>query len=163
MKKIILKLAALGFALVCLLACAAGMLTACDKTPEEHDVLIEVINPQNGEVIAYPHHAKFSAPQASTPIEVRVKDRVTGEYVTDEDLQVSSLYDCTFIRIFCYSDWSDTTAQEAYSSKWWPSSESPYRIFRLTVTFNYPPLTEDVSEIDLWYGTTTIYIWCEYI
>ena len=34
-KKITLKLAALGVALVCLLACAAGVLVACNQEPQK--------------------------------------------------------------------------------------------------------------------------------
>lgn len=39
MKKITLKLAALGFALVCLLVCAAGVLVACNQEPQVRRVL----------------------------------------------------------------------------------------------------------------------------
>ena len=35
--KITLKLAVLGAALVCLLVCAAGVLTACDTTPNNDE------------------------------------------------------------------------------------------------------------------------------
>lgn len=161
--KFIFKLAALAVTLTCVLACAAGVLVACNKTSEEHDVLIEVINPQNGEVISYPHHAKFSAPQTSTPIEVRVKDRVTGEYLTDEDLVGSSLDDSISIMISCYSDWSESSSQDYYLSKTWPGNESPYRIFRLTINFNYPPLNEDVSEFELRCKPRTLVVWCEYV
>lgn len=160
----IFKFIAFGIALTCLFACAAGVLVACDKTPEVHDVLIEVINPQNGEAIVYPHHAKFSAPEQNTRIEVRIKDRVTGEYLTDKDLVGSSLEASTSILISCYSDWSERLAQDGYLSDFWPSSESQYRIFRLTVTFTYPlPTQDNIGELDLRCKTSTLVVWCEYV
>ena len=124
-------------------ACAAGVLTACDKTPEEHDVLIEVINPYTGEPIVYPHHAKFPMPAADTPIEIRVKDRVTGKYLTDSDLKGSSLSASTSVSVACYSDWSKSSSDYSYvyRSKTWPGDDCPYTIFKITVHVTDPLMT----------------------
>lgn len=165
--KIVLKTAALAVVFACLLACAAGTLTACDKTPEEHDVLIEVINPYTGEPIAYPHHAKFPMPAADTPIEIRVKDRVTGKYLTDSDLKGSSLDASTSVSVACYSDWSKSSSDYSYvnRSKTWPGEDCPYTIFKITVNFTYPLMTEEALDIgfDFRCKWTTVRLWCEYI
>ena len=148
-------------------ACAAGVLTACDKTPEEHDVLIEVINPYTGEPIVYPHHAKFPMPAADTPIEIRVKDRVTGKYLTDSDLKGSSLDASISVSVACYSDWSKSSSEYSYRNitKTWPGEGYPYKIFKITVNFTYPLMTEEALDIgfDFRCKWTTVRLWCEYI
>ena len=77
--KIAVKLVALAVTLTCVLACAAGVLVACDKPEiEPHDVEIVLINPHTGEPMSIAREY-LAEPPAGTPVEVKIKDLVTGE------------------------------------------------------------------------------------
>ena len=109
--KIAVKLVALAVTLTCVLACAAGVL-------EPHDVEIVLINPHTGEPMSRKEY--IEEPPAGTPIEVKIKDLVTGEYLTDDDLPETTLADSITIGIVYYFDWDDNYGKryENYYNLW---------------------------------------------
>ena len=112
--KQIVKLVAFGVALTCLFACAAGVLVACDKQIEPHDVEIVLINPHTGEPMSRKEY--IEEPPAGTPIEVKIKDLVTGEYLTDDDLPETTLADSLSIGILRFMDWDYNGAARVQNS-----------------------------------------------
>lgn len=139
--KITLKFAAFVSLLTCLFISAAVMMTACVNTIgkiEPHDVEIVLINPHTGEPMGY--HEKIAEPPAGTPIEVKIKDLVTGEYLTDDDLPETTIADSLSISIWYYLDWNDYNPgpRDNYYNMW-PKITDPYLVYEIFVRFDCRP------------------------
>lgn len=82
--------------LICVIAmlsmCSVFMLSGCDKNDEPKDVELEVINPNTGEVLKSEDHIVY--PGKNTLIEVRIKDKETGVYLTDDDFPDNTVRGC---------------------------------------------------------------------
>ena len=139
--KQIVKLIALGVALTCLFACAAGVLVACNKQIEPHDVEIVLINPHTGEPMGY--HEKIAEPPAGTPIEVKIKDLVTGEYLTDDDLPETTIADSLSIGMRRFMNWDyDGAAGVQNNHNTWPNREeigTYFTVFEIYIGFDCRP------------------------
>lgn len=142
--KITLKLAALVSLLTCLFISAAVMMTACVNTIgkiEPHDVEIVLINPHTGEPMGY--HEKIAEPPAGTPIEVKIKDLVTGEYLTDDDLPETTIADSLSIGIVRYLDWDYNGAARVQNNhNTWPNRAEIgtfYTIYKIAISFDCRP------------------------
>lgn len=164
--KKVLKLAVLGAALVCLLVCAAGVLTACDKQIEPHDVEIVLINPHTGEPMGY--HEKIAEPLAGTPIEVKIKDLVTGEYLTDDDLPETTIADSLSIGILRFMDWDYNGAARVQNyHNTWPNREeigTYYTVFEISVGFDCRPRNpENPREFQRKYTMESLSFRFEYV
>ena len=132
------KLAPLAVALVCLLMCVVGMFTACNKEIEPHDVEIVLINPHTGEPMSRKEY--IEEPPAGTPIEVKIKDLVTGEYLTDDDLPETTLTHSISIGIHCRLNWDDLNDRIYENSRnIWPEFKEPYRVYEISVYFDCRP------------------------
>ena len=166
-KKITLKLAALGIALTCLFACAAGVLTACDKQIEPHDVEIVLINPHTGEPMSIAGEY-LAEPPAGTPIEVKIKDLVTGEYLTDDDLPETTIADSLSIGILRFLDWDcNGSARVQNRHNTWPNREEIgtfYTVFEISIGFDCrPDNPENPREFQRKYKMASAYFMFEYI
>ena len=140
--KIAVKLVALAVTLTCVLACVAGVLVACDKPEiEPHDVEIVLINPHTGEPMSRKEY--IEEPPAGTPIEVKIKDLVTGEYLTDEDLPETTIADSLSIGILRYLDWDyNGSARVQNRHNTWPNREeigTYYTIYKIAISFDCRP------------------------
>lgn len=165
--KIAVKLAALAVTLTCVLACAAGVLVACDKPEiEPHDVEIVLINPHTGEPMSRKEY--IEEPPAGTPIEVKIKDLVTGEYLTDDDLPETTLADSITIGIVYYFDWDDNYGKryENYYNLWPGYDEVPdyCRVFKIAISFDCrPDNPENPREFQRKYTMESLSCTFEYI
>ena len=164
-RKITLKLAALAVTLTCVLACAAGVLVACNKQIEPHDVEIVLINPHTGEPMA--HHEKIAEPPAGTPIEVKIKDLVTGEYLTDDDLPETTIADSLSIGILRFLDWNENGAARVQNRhNTWPNREEIgtfYTVFEISIGFDCrPDNPENPREFQRKYVSRVYYFKFEY-
>ena len=142
-RKITLKLAALAVTLTCVLACATGVLVACDKPEiEPHDVEIVLINPHTGEPMSIAGEY-LAEPPAGTPIEVKIKDLVTGEYLTDDDLPETTIADSLSIGILRFLDWDcNGSARVQNRHNTWPNREEIgtfYTVFEISIGFDCRP------------------------
>ena len=85
------KKAAVLFLAVFLLAMCMAIFCACDdKSPRE--VEIEIINPLTGK--AFEQDERIELLDEETPIEIKVKDKKKGKYLTDKDLKGIALAEC---------------------------------------------------------------------
>lgn len=165
--KITLKLAALGIALTCLFACVAGVLVACNKQIEPHDVEIVLINPNTGEPMSIAGEY-LTEPPAGTPIEVKIKDLVTGEYLTDDDLPETTIADSLSIGILRFLDWDCNGAAGVQNNhNTWPNREeigTYFTVFEIYIGFDCRPHNpENPREFQRKYKMTSTYFMFEYI
>ena len=158
------KLAPLAVALVCLLMCVVGMFTACNKEIEPHDVEIVLINPHTGEPMSIAGEY-FAEPPAGTPIEVKIKDLVTGEYLTDDDLPETTLADSISIGINYRLDWDDLNPGTYQNLRnIWPELIEPYRVYEISVYFDCrPDSPENPREFQRKYKMRSASFMFEYI
>ena len=161
------KLAPLAVALVCLLMCVVGMFTACNKEIEPHDVEIVLINPHTGEPMSIAGEY-LAEPPAGTPIEVKIKDLVTGEYLTDDDLPETTLADSLSIGILRFLDWDcNGSARVQNRNNTWPNREEIgtfYTVFEISIGFDCrPDNPENPREFQRKYKMTSTYFMFEYI
>ena len=162
--KIAVKLVALAVTLTCVLACAAGVLVACDKPEiEPHDVEIVLINPHTGKPMSRKEY--IEEPPAGTPIEVKIKDLVTGEYLTDDDLPETTLADSISIGINYRLDWDDLNPGTYQNLRnIWPELIEPYRVYEISVYFDCrPDSPENPREFQRKYKMRSASFMFEYI
>lgn len=165
--KITLKLAACVSLLACIFLCTAGILVACNKPQiKPHDVEIVLINPHTGEPMARKEY--IAEPPAGTPIEVKIKDLVTGEYLTDDDLPETTLEYSINIGVLCYFDWEDNYGKRYQNYRnLWPNYEQAapyYHVFKIAVSFDCRPLNpENPREFQRKYKMESMSFRFEYI
>lgn len=165
--KITLKLAACVSLLACIFLCAAGILVACNKPQiKPHDVEIVLINPHTGEPMARKEY--IAEPPAGTPIEVKIKDLVTGEYLTDSDLPETTLDNSISIGIDRYLDWDyNASATVQNRNNTWPNRaeiETFYKIFEISVGFDCRPRNpENPREFQRKYKMMSMSFMFEYV
>ena len=165
--KQIVKLVAFGVALTCLFACAVGVLVACNEEIEPHDVEIVLINPHTGEPMSIAREY-LTEPPAGTPIEVKIKDLVTGEYLTDEDLPETTIADSLSIGIVRYLDWDyNGSARVQNYHNTWPNREeigTYYTIYKIAIGFDCRPRNpENPREFQRKYKMRSASFMFEYI
>lgn len=166
--KITLKFAALVSLLTCLFISAAVMMTACVNTIgkiEPHDVEIVLINPHTGEPMKTYGEQQLEVPRSGTPIEVKIKDLVTGEYLTDDDLPETTIADSLSIGIVRYLDWDyngSAIVQNRFNT--WPEFEAPYLVYKIAISFDCrPDNPENPREFQRKYKMENTSFWFEYI
>ena len=162
----IFKFIALGITLTCLFACAAGVLVACNKQIEPHDVEIVLINPHTGEPMSRKEY--IEEPPAGTPIEVKIKDLVTGEYLTDDDLPETTIADSLSIGILRFMDWDYNGAARVQNyHNTWPNREeigTYYTVFEISVGFDCRPRNpENPREFQRKYTMESLSFRFEYV
>lgn len=166
--KIAVKLVALAVTLTCVLTCVAGVLVACDKPEiEPHDVEIVLINPHTGEPMSIAGEY-LAEPPAGTPIEVKIKDLVTGKYLTDDDLPETTLADSLSIGILRFLDWDcNGSARVQNRHNTWPNREEIgtfYTVFEISIGFDCrPDNPENPREFQRKYKMSSASFMFEYI
>ena len=153
------KWAAVVLSAVVLMAAMSVMLTACnDDEAEAHNVIIELINPNTGEVVQYGD--KIELPPEGTKITVRVTDVVTREYITDEDLPETTVEDSITIGIIKYLDWDHLeetpnmgSPQPNYRDEW-PSEKGVYQFAFMFDCYPQNPKNpkEFISKYNIGFG-----------
>lgn len=163
--KIIFKLSALTFLLIFLISCMAGVLSACnDEEIEPHDVEIVLINPHTGEPMKT-YGEYIEEPPAGTPIVVKIKDLVTGEYLTDDDLPETTLAESISISTWFHLDW-DSGNRGALDNhhNLWPELEEPYLVYEIFIRFDCrPDNPENPDEFQRKYKMESVSFKFEYI
>lgn len=131
--KFIFKLAALAVTLTCVLACAVGVLVACDKrsddSPQRTHIDIIIKDPQSGEPLEFDD--RLTVPVAESNEVARIALKVSGEesYLSDADFASDNMQ--RHLKLFiedgtgCY--------QEQSSWDFWPNEVGTYNIL---ITFN---------------------------
>ena len=139
------------FLMIFLVSCMAGVLVACNNNKEvtaPRKVEIVLINPNTGEPMRRKEY--IESPPAGTPIEVKIKDAETGEYLTDEDLPGTTLERSLSIWIEGYLDWDDTSPAsiQNYRNIWPTYGEETlyYRVVRINIMFDCRPKRLNNSE-----------------
>ena len=139
-KKIVLVIL---LALICIMSVSTFSACGNDKPIQ---VLLELINPTTGEVVNY--EDTIDLPAEKTPIEVRVKVKETGEYLTDYDIPENTVKgSCTarfvLIRRDAHSSGSITVCSDGY----WPTleqiNEAPwgYDTYEVKLSFDCKPVS----------------------
>ena len=83
------KIAIMLLLTVMLTSCMAMLCACVNEEPEPREVELELINPTTGEVVQ--RDDVIDLPKEKTAIEVRIKDKETGEYLTDDDLPENTI------------------------------------------------------------------------
>lgn len=164
--KIAIRNIAVLILLVCSMTCMAGLFSACNKEIEPHDVEIVLINPHTGEPMSRKEY--IEEPPAGTPIEVKIKDLVTGEYLTDEDLPETTIADSLSIGIVRYLDWDyNGSARVQNYHNTWPNREeigTYYTIYKIAISFDCrPDNPENPREFQRKYTMESLSFTFEYI
>ena len=153
------KWAAVVLSVVVLMAAMSVVLTACnDDEAEAHNVIIELINPNTGEVVQYGD--KIELPPEGTKITVRVTDVVTREYITDEDLPETTVEDSITIGIIKYRNWEhleehpNTGGPQPNYRNEWPSEKGVYQFAFMFDCYPQNPKNpkEFISKYNIGFG-----------
>lgn len=141
--KFIFKLAALAVTLTCVLACAVGVLVACDKSsddsPQRTHVDIIIRDPQSGEPIEFDDW--LTVPVAESNEVARVALKVSGEerYLSDADFSSGNMQ--RHLKLFIKDETS--CYQEQLSWDFWPNEVGTHYIL---ITFNNAPEFLDEND-----------------
>ena len=107
-------------------------------------------------------------PPAGTPIEVKIKDLVTGEYLTDDDLPETTIADSLSIGMRRFLDWDYNGAAGVQNNhNTWPNREEIgtfYTVFEISIGFDCrPDNPENPREFQRKYKMRSAYFMFEYI
>lgn len=133
-------------------------LTGCieEVTPRYADV--EVINPITGEVVN--SGDTIDLPEEKTRVEVRIKDKETGIYLTDDDLPEMTV-ESSYRVSFRYLD-SAERVHFMHINDYWPlkSQTRPYHHgYKITISFDCrPKYPRDPKRFKRKYQMETFYI-----
>ena len=86
---------------------------------EPRDVVLELVNPITGEIIN--NGDTIDLPEEGTPIQVRIKDKESGEYLTDDDLPENTVNGSYKIQFMILDDTGHSHYQDRY--EYWPTKE----------------------------------------
>ncbi|MDE7337369.1 MAG: hypothetical protein K2N32_04570, partial [Clostridia bacterium] len=102
-----------------LLTMSIAMFCACaDEEPEEREVELELVNPITGDAIKYGDTIDW--PEEKTYIDVRIRDKETGEYLNNFDFPGNSIRGSYRIEFILLSDDGiDTVPLD--TDGYWPS------------------------------------------
>ena len=140
MKKRNLALSMLLIATICV---CTPMLLACEEEIIPREVELELINPNTSEVLI--GDERIDLPAERTYVEVRIKDKETGAYLTDADLPentVKGSYDVGFE--------VNETGSPIFTSNHWPlNSElsSVYDYYRASIYFDCKPRSLRIQNL----------------
>ncbi len=134
------KLAVLLLAALLLTTCMAMFCGCVDEEPEPREVELELVNPITGDVMK--RGDTIDLPEEETPIEVRVKDKETGEYLTDDDIPLITLRECWHINFLFINSDGFPTAPQNYKN--WPTREEidkwpEYKEYEISIFFSCRP------------------------
>ncbi len=138
MKKRLLVIALLA---IMLLTMSMAVFGGCvEEEPEPRDVVLELVNPNTGEAVKW--NDTIDLPEEGTPIQVRIKDKETGEYLTDDDLPENTVKGSCLINFIIYDNKGLTYIQKYYKN--WPTREDidfwwEYNYYGIQISFDCRP------------------------
>ncbi|MDE7329253.1 MAG: hypothetical protein K2N57_05870 [Clostridia bacterium] len=113
------KKIAVAIILVMMLVMASTMFFGCEKEIVPRKVELELVNPNTGEAVQWDE--VIDLPEEKTKIVVRIKDKETGEYLTDDDLPENTVEGSYHVNFIILDNEGHTYRQEYY--KYWPTKE----------------------------------------
>ena len=117
------------------------MLCACQKEePEPREVELELVNPTTGEAIKWDD--TIDLPEEKTFIQVRIKDKDTGEYLTDNDLPENTVKESCNVQFIILDNDGQRYRQKEY--RYWPTKEDIesvpfYNYYGIQISFDCRP------------------------
>ncbi|MDE5616806.1 MAG: hypothetical protein K2I78_03365, partial [Clostridia bacterium] len=152
------KLAVL-FLVAILLTMSMATLCACvDEEPEQREVELELVNPITGDAIKYGDTIDW--PEEKTYIDVRIRDKETGEYLNDFDFPGNSIRGSYHIEFILISDNGKST-NHLDTDGYWPSLDKinsyshNYNTFRIKIHFDCKPRDMKDADFQRKYATRT--------
>ncbi len=112
-KKIISAITLFTLSIMCI-----AMFAGCvQEEPKPRKVELELVNPITGEAVQYDE--VIDLPEEGTPIEIRIKDKETGKYLTDDDLPENTIENSYHVNFAILNKEGHLFLQEYY--KYWPT------------------------------------------
>ena len=163
MKKRLLVIALL--AIMLLTICMAMFCGCVDEDPEPRDVELELVNPNTGEAVKWDE--TIDLPEEGTPIEVRIKDKESGEYLTDDDLPENTIKGSYYITFYVLGTDNEEIDRwnpngywptKDYLNEEWPRSQ--YNHYEVKISFDCRPKNpENPREFQRKYKMKTDYVY----
>ncbi len=147
-----------------------SMTCACVKDEEPpRKVEIEVLNPNTGEPIK--RNETIEMPRDNTPVVIKIKDKETGEYLTDDDLPENTISGSCYLTFFVLSYEGAQIEQRTLKIRenlkgYWPTKEELerwsrpfYNYYKIAVSFDCrPDNPQNPDKYERRYAMTTQYI-----
>ena len=113
-------------------------LASCkEKEPISRRVELELIDPTTGKEVT--NGSRMDLPKEKTYVEVRVKDKETGEYLTDEDLPQTTIKK-SYVNINVYTDGWEEQLRPVLSVPYWPEKvDALYDHYKISIFFDCYP------------------------
>ena len=114
-------------------------LASCkEKEPISRPVKLELIDPTTGKEVI--NGSRMDLPKEKTYVEVRVKDKETGEYLTDEDLPQTTIKKSYRVNIYAYREELGHKGYPILSEPYWPEKvEALYDHYKISIFFDCYP------------------------
>ncbi len=157
MKKRLLVIALLA---IMLLTMCMAMFGGCvDEDPEPRKVELELINPNTGEAVEWDE--TIDLPEEGTPIYVRVKDKETGEILTDDDLPENTVRGSYHVNFIILDNEGHVYRQKYYEN--WPTKEDIesvpyYNYYEMAMFFDCRPKNPQDSKFYRRYERKSTYV-----
>lgn len=144
-RKVTLLIMLFAFMFVCV-----TMLCACKEEIIPKEIELELINPNTGEVII--GGERIDLPEMRTYIEVRIKDKEIGVYLTDEDLFENTVKGSYHARFSFLG-----AENRIYTPDFWPpnSELNQFEDYQIEIIFDCKPTGIKDSKFQRKYKTTT--------
>ena len=112
-KKIISAITLFTLSIMCI-----AMFAGCvQEEPPSRKVELELVNPITGEAVK--KNDVIDLPEEGTPIEIRIKDKETGRYLTDDDLPENTIENSYHVNFTILNNDGHVYLQKYY--KYWPT------------------------------------------
>ncbi len=137
MKKKIISVITLFILSIMCIAMFAGCV---QEEPKPRKVELELVNPITGEAIK--KDEVIELPEEGTPIEIRIKDKETGRYLTDDDLPENTIENSYHVNFAILDKEGHLFLQEYY--KYWPTPKDiecfqQYNYYKMVIFFDCRP------------------------
>ena len=133
-------------------------LASCkEKEPISRRVELELIDPTTGKEVI--NGSRMDLPKEKTYVEVRIKDKETGEYLTDEDLPQTTIKKSYHVNINVYTDGWGKDVRPVLSAQYWPEKvEALYDHYKISIFFDCYPEGLNDPYFYRKYTTTVKYV-----
>lgn len=156
-KRIILSLLVVVVAVTALFGLTSCFKENDDETQYYREVELELINPNTGEVVN--DGDTVILPKEKTYIEVRIKDKETGEYLKDEDLPETTILDSYHTNLRLYDDEWEKDQGPIHTAGYWPEEVGiRYDHYKVSIFFDCYPDGLNDPDFKRKYKITTNYI-----
>ena len=154
-KRIILSLLVIVVAVTALFGLTSCFKESDDETQYYREVELELINPNTGEVVK--SGDTIMLPKEKTYPEVRVKDKETGEYLTDADLEGTTIKNSCNVNFWIYDDDWDQNIGAEYTYGYWPEKRLSQVFSNYEISIRFDSTPDNVSYFKPKYKTTMQY------